>query len=112
METACARPRREREFRFPPELWRHIREMGGCREFWLGRYRGEVVPSVPRAEHRFSFVGVFTARGERRITCYNECALRTGLRRVDSSGRVRKGRRPRRKIYEICGMRVIPDTEA
>ena len=98
------RPRPAAAFAFPPDLWLHIKGLLGGRAFWIDTYRRTVLPCIPRTTYRFSFVGVSRLGATTYITRYNECALRTGLRRVGKRNRTMRGRRPMHKIYEICHM--------
>ena len=92
----------------PPEIWRHIKDMWGGRDFWLKKFRAAVLPCIPRTTYRFSFVGVWSIGGTRYIISYNECALRPGLTRRGSDRRPVRGRRPMRKVYEIYQIKVAP----
>ena len=103
-KTLC----RAKEVFFPPGVWRHIRALGGGREFWLDRYRAAVVPCLPRAAYGFSFVGVRTMGDTMYVTRYNRSTVRPGLRRRGPGGAVRRGRRPRLILYEVCQVEARP----
>ena len=61
MDRLAKKPRRGRTL--PPEVWMLVDHMRGGRDFWLRQHRASVLPSMPRAAYRFSFVGVFRAGG-------------------------------------------------
>ena len=90
-----------RDANVPQEIWNHICDMTGGKRFWLKKYRSAVVPCIPRSVYRFSFVGIYHVGSLMYIMRYNECSLRSGLKRVARCGRRIRGRRPMMKIYEI-----------